>query len=476
MVKTRTVVQTRTHAQKYFQKVSKSGGGCGEDSENEQEVVNDQPEKEMRNQKALLSTFANERNSGSNSGCLENSTFPIRNANGSSSTYSIVNSHNSSGISGGSPKYKKMQNFHPTSINEYENHLKYANDDQTYLSGAERGRVANNYNCHPYAVAYQDTLVKQLPSQSDKLHPQNLNHGGKRRHSEMNSTDVHIDSSMAIIRNKAPQPRHEDYPYQMTSHNMINDQNSDRSDCYNDPNVTFPQSLSCDSLMEYEGEGAQVLFRMKEMTEKTSQKTPSSQNAKNNLNSAVVSVTSLSSSSGLGSIIEVEKKSSLAPSVAGKNLDGLPYNRNVYENEHENKHENDHKNDQKLDHENENEKENEIDSGIHSDIIDAPWENENRTSSRLHTMSTNDEHDSYSFHSMRLITSSEQRDFLKRVTTLLDQGVQGLSSLRALLAASSLQGHEQHQYQRECNNFEDDSGIDSYLFFLLILHQKTQIT
>ena len=91
-------------------------------------------------------------------------------------------------------------------------------------------------------------------------------------------------------------------------------------------------------------------------------------------------------------------------------------------------------------------------------------------------MSTNDEHDSYSFNSMRLVTSSEQRDFLKRVTALLDQGVQGLSSLEALLAASSSQGqgHDQQHDQREHNNSEDGSGIDlyQYVYFRLIFDRK----
>ena len=464
MVKTRTVVQTRTHAQKYFQKVSKTGGGCGEDSENEQEVINEQPEKEMRNQKVLISSFANDRNSS----CLESSVIPVKSANLSNSAYSIVNSHNSSS-NGGSPKYKKMQNFHPnnhpTSINEYENHSKYANDDQSYQSAVvnsqERGRLVNSYNYHPYAVAYQDISAKSVPNHNDKLHLQNLNQGGKRKHSEINSTDIRTDSSIAIVRSKVPQSQHLDYPYQLPSNNMINDQNSDRSDCYHDPSVTFPQSLSCDSLMEYEGEGAEVLFRMKEMTEITTQKT-FPQIPRNNLNSAVVSVSSLASSSGLGSLGEVERKSSVPSSMATKNHDVLPYNRNVYGNEHDNEHENIHENE----HENE----------IHGDVLETPWESETRTSSRVHTMSTNDEHDSYSFNSMRLVTSSEQRDFLKRVTALLDQGVQGLSSLEALLAASSSQGqgHDQQHDQREHNNSEDGSGIDlyQYVYFRLIFDRK----
>ena len=96
MVKTRTVVQTRTHAQKYFQKVSKSGSGGGEDSENEQEVTNEQSEKEMRNQKLQIQSFANERNCGS--GSSESSGSPPKNNNNNDNSTNNNNNNNNNNI------------------------------------------------------------------------------------------------------------------------------------------------------------------------------------------------------------------------------------------------------------------------------------------------------------------------------------------------------------------------------------------
>ena len=400
MVKTRTVVQTRTHAQKYFQKVSKSGGG--EDSENEQEVA--------------------EEGSGSGSGSGSNSkAVPTISERSSASSES---SSPPSKICNNSP-VKKIHCHHEGGDKSWGR-----GRDGDRDSGGQSGRGGNVYDYYPYTLTYPENQNSGNVNQKESIVP----HGSvsKRKHTDLSVSDstsgqYHTNSQKQQSRAKGSST-HGDYPY-MYTHNGSKAQSGDRSDCYQDPGSTFPLSLSCDSLIDFEGEGAQVLFMMKERTE-TNLNAPV-----DNIHSAVVSVTSQMSGTGSNSGSGSGRANSAhtqhahsngnnntknAPSLTIKNPDNLRLSSNGSGS-------------------------GSIGGNLNNenrDGPDTPWESEVRAlEARMvfNTRTSQNENDPVP--SLKgpvlLTTTSEQRDFLKTVTSLLDKGQGGLQALETLLLVSS---------------------------------------
>lgn len=356
MVKTRTVVQTRTHAQKYFQKVSKSGGG--EDSENEQEAAED----------IVISRVA-----------------PL------TSDRSIASSDSSSSPSKGctSPKHLRRG-----PVQEYDGYGKVAQPDN--LTGRGPG-----YDYYPYKIPYPDTY----PTSKELMDKNNSPHiTGKRKHIEVSEPEssysaANMNTSRVKILSQTPIPgpasgmeRNWDYTY---PHTISDGNRMDRSVRHEEYNSSvFPLSLSCESLIDMEGKGAQVLFMMKEMNE-TSLNTPTDPQHSNQ----PFSIPKTNQSKVFGS-----------KPLKISNPESVPHTHGAYSD--------------------------------NQDGPDTPWENEVRALEAKIVLqprpaSSVDSEGNESPHTSKLTTPSEQKDFLKKIMTILDMGYSGLQSLETLLTAAA---------------------------------------
>ena len=357
MVKTRTVVQTRTHAQKYFQKVSKSGGG--EDSENEQEAV-----EEIAASK--VAPLISDRN--------------------------IASSDSSSSPSKGNASPKHLRRG-PSQ--EYEGYGKIEKQDNSTGRG-------NAYDYYPCKIPYPDQYSTSKELMDRKSSPPLT---GKRKHievseSELSHSAANINNSRAKTSSHIPNPgsssgigRNWDYTYPYT---VSDGKGMERSDRYEESKPKLlPLSLSCESLMDMEGKGAQVLFMMKEMNE-TSLNTPKD----NQLSNQPCSIPKINQSKAFGSI-----------PLKIANPDSVPHTHGAYSD--------------------------------NQDGPDTPWESEVRAleakiafEPKTVSSGDRDSETSDSPHASRFTTPSEQKDFLKKIMMTLDMGFEGLSSLEALLTSA----------------------------------------
>ena len=355
MVKTRTVVQTRTHAQKYFQKVSKSGGG--EDSENEQEVAEEITASKVAPLISDRSIASSDSSSSPSKGCT-------------------------------SPKHLRR------GPQEYEGYGKAEKPDNSTGRG-------NAYDYYPYKIPYPDPYSTSKEFMDKKNSPPLA---GKRKHIEVSETELsysasNVNNSRAKTSSHITVPgsssgigRNWDYTYPYT---VPDGKRMDRSDHYEECNTSaLPLSLSCESLMDMEGKGAQVLFMMKEMNE-TSLNTPTEQHS-----NQPYSIPKINQSKAFGS-----KPLKIA------NPESVPHTHGAYSD--------------------------------NQDGPDTPWESEVRAleakialEPRTVSSGDRDSEKSESPHTSKFTTPSEQKDFLKKIMMTLDMGHEGLSSLEALLTSA----------------------------------------
>ena len=373
MVKTRTVVQTRTHAQKYFQKVSKSGGG--EDSENENDATEESAVKAV--------PFLNDR------------TATV--SNKSSSPSKVSNESPTSNFSKGSKGMEAMCDGYIVKSP--------ARDDVTASQVKQ-----NPYGYHAYTVP--SSGYPTIGGDAHENDPYAPLWSGKRKHFELTSAEVlegqPYPSKISDGSNNWNWSS-STHPYPGTGREQVrigrseNHDNSNPNSNSSSSNGAFPSSLSSDYLMDMEGEGAQVLSMMKEMNETnlsmpndqlhhthTSQKiNPSQTGRSKGPNSAPSSLT----------IFNPESINHYAGGGGGGCSDN-------------------------------------------QDAPDTPWESEVRAlEARIaflpRATSVGESENSDAPHLQKFSTPSEQRDFMKRVTTLLDRGFRGVAALEALLCAAA---------------------------------------
>lgn len=382
MVKTRTVVQTRTHAQKYFQKVSKSGGG--EDSENDQDGTDETPMPKVAPLVSDRSVASSDCSNSPSKVCIESPKLFLKKGQ--------------SGLSGGA-------------------HDSYPLKSVARSEGPGRSGKQSAYDYYPYTipysdgyppVGYSDTAEKdQLPLPPNQII-------GKRKHFELTAAEVMAAASYPPVvkaspRTKGPRsgPGNWDYPYKYPGPGPhVN--GIDQGECHKPPQVQLPLSLSCESLIDMEGEGAQVLFMMSEMNE-TNLNTPTEPpKATHCLDPAQT----LSSNPPVRSVSSSGPKSLLSLSIS--NPESINHSTGGSENH---------------------------------DAPDTPWESEvraleARTSFMSRTACTGESENSDSTNTMRFCTPTEQRDFLKEVMALLDRGYEGLPLLESLLDSAASQCSE----------------------------------
>jgi hypothetical protein len=377
MVKTRTVVQTRTHAQKYFQKVSKSGGG--EDSENENDATEESAVKVV--------PFSSERSSATVS---SKSSSPSKVSSGSPPTTSSKNK-GSSGMEG-------------------------MCDGYVVKSPAREEVTASQAKQHPYGYHAYTVPSSTFPTIGPDSHESDPYWTGKRKHFELTSAEVLAGqpypsktSDGSNSWNWGPTTR----PYPGREPVRIG------RNVNQDTNEAFPSSLSSEFLMDMEGEGAQVLSMMKEMNE-TNLSMPNEQSTHHT---------------------NTVQKVNTAQAGRGRGSNSLPSGLTIFNPESINHY-----------------------TGTSSDNQDAPdtpWESEVRAlEARIAFLprdtSVGGSENSDGSHLQKLSTPSEQRDFMKRVTTLLDRGFRGVSALEALLSAAAT--NVQEDSDGENPNTKEGSG------------------
>jgi hypothetical protein len=395
MVKTRTVVQTRTHAQKYFQKVSKSGGG--EDSENDQDGAEETPMPKVAPLVSDRSVASSDSSNSPSKVCNESPKIFLKKGQGGMS----AGVHDSYTLKGG------------------------ARSDGPGRSGKQ-----STYDYYPYTIPYPDAYpsvgYSDAAEKDQNQNPPNQNQNiGKRKHFELTAAEVLAAASYPPVvkpspRTKGPRsgPGSWDYPYQYPGpHPNGVDANQKQLQ------VQLPLSLSCESLMDMEGEGAQVLFMMSEMNE-TSLNTPTEIPKTVKCPEPQVSIPN----PPLRSVPSTGSKSLLSLTIS--NPESINHSTGGSENH---------------------------------DAPDTPWESdvralEARTSFMSRTACTGESESSDSSHAMKFCTPTEQRDFLKKVTALLDKGYEGLPLLESLLDSAASQCSEDSDGESSNGGYSSGEG------------------